>query len=225
MAATHHLRLAAGAPRGQHAVRVVIADDRSMVRRSLRLLLEGEDGIGVVAETGDIASVLHHVHGHEPHVLVLDLQMPNGSSIEMIRRLRAQAPRTEIVVLTMEASPVFARRALEAGARGYVLKEHAAHDVVEAVRAAARAHEFVSPRVAAGLAALRRASADDGLTPREVEVLRLTALGYTGEEIARRLHLSRRTIESHRATIHRKLGLAGRAELVSYALARRLISS
>ncbi len=204
-------------------IRVVLADDRTAVRRSLRMLLDSEDNVQVVAEAGDIATVLLAVHGQTPNVLVLDLQMPNGSSIEMIRSLRDQAPGTEVVVLTMEASPVFAQQALDSGAIGFVLKEHADLDLSEAVRCAALGEEYVSPQVAAGLEALRSAKGQDGLSPREIEVLRLTALGYTGAEIAAKLHLSRRTVESHRATIHRKLGLASRAELVRYALGRRLI--
>jgi two-component system, NarL family, response regulator NreC len=203
----------------------VLADDRSAVRRSLRMLLDGEDDVRVVAEAGDIATVQLAVQGETPQVLVLDLQMPNGSSIEMIRSMREQAPSTEVVVLTMEASPVFAQQALDAGAIGFVLKEHADLDLSEAVRCAATGEEYVSPQVAAGLEALRSAKGNDGLSPREIEVLRLTALGYTGAEIAAKLHLSRRTVESHRATIHRKLGLVSRAELVRYALARQLIKA
>ncbi|MGO9753327.1 MAG: response regulator [Solirubrobacteraceae bacterium] len=206
-------------------IRVVLADDRAAVRRNLRMLLDGEANVQVVAEAGDFATVLVAVHGHRPSVLVLDLQMPNGSSIEMIRALREQAPATEVVVLTMEASPVFAQQALDAGAIGFVLKEHSDLDLYAAVRCASAGAEYVSPQVAAGLEALRCAKGQDGLSPREIEVLRLTALGYTGSEIAAKLHLSRRTVESHRATIHRKLGLASRAELVRYALGRQLIKA
>jgi two-component system response regulator NreC len=150
---------------------------------------------------------------------------PNGSSIETISRLRERVPETEIVVLTMEESPLFARRALDAGAIGFVLKHHADSELPLAVRAAGRGCQYVSPRVAAGLAALNRMAATDELSPREVEVLRLIALGHTSAEIAAQLHRSRRTVETHRAHIHRKLGLATRAELVRYALDRRLIGA
>ncbi len=204
-------------------IRVLLADDRSVVRRSLRMLLDGEDDVSVVAEAGDIAAMHAAIASQTPKVLVLDLQMPNGSSIEMIRALREQAPGTEVVVLTMDASPVFAQQALDAGAIAFVLKDHAELDLSEAVRDAAAGEEYVSPQVAAGLDALRAAKGNDGLSPREIEVLRLTALGYTGAEIAAKLHLSRRTVESHRATIHRKLGIVSRAELVRYALGRQLI--
>lgn len=204
-------------------IRVIIADDHTAVRRNLRLLLEGEDGVEVIAEAGDLSTVMRHVPAHVPHVLVLDLRMPNGSSIEAIRRLRSQVPDTEIVVLTMEESPAFAHQALDAGAIGFVLKDQADSELPVAVRRAARGEEFVSPRVAAGLEALRKAVDGDGLSPRETEVLRLIALGHTSAEIAGKLHLSRRTVETHRAHIYRKLGLTTRAQLVRYALGRHLL--
>src|SRR5690348_4545733 len=110
-------------------IRVVVADDHALVRRSLRLLLGGEDDLEVVAEACDIATVLRHIHGHAPHVLVLDLQTADGSSIEAIRRLHDLAPKLAIVVLTMEQSPAFAQRALESGAVGFVLKDRADTDL------------------------------------------------------------------------------------------------
>ena len=206
-------------------ITVVVADDHALVRRSLRLLLDGEDGVDVVAEAPDLQTAARSVQGHAPHVLVLDLQMPNGSSIEAIRRLRRQVPETEIVVLTMERSPAFAQRALDVGAIGFVVKDQADTELPEAVRRAAQGEEFVSAQVAAGLQGLRRAATGDGLSARESEVLRLIALGYTTAEIARQLHLSRRTIETHRANIHRKLGLRTRAELVHFALRRHLVDT
>ncbi|MDQ6779030.1 MAG: response regulator transcription factor [Actinomycetota bacterium] len=205
------------------AIRVILADDHALMRRNLRLLLDREDGVQVIAEAEDLETVTRHVHGHLPHVLVLDLGMPSGSSLATIRRLREQVPGTEIVVLTMDKSPASAQRALDAGASGFVLKELADAELGPAVRSAARSEEYISPGVAAQLASLRRAVAGDALTVREVEILRLTALGHTSAEIARLLHISRRTIETHRAHIHRKLGLATRAELIRYALRRGLL--
>jgi two-component system response regulator NreC len=227
MTAKLHLATApAGvAPESEDApIRVVLADDHALVRRSLRLLLAGEDDVDVVAEACDIATVLRHVHGHAPHVLVLDLQAPGGSSIEAIRRLHELVPDTAIVVLTMEQSPAFAQRALESGASAFVLKDRADTDLAAAVRCAVQGDEYVSPRVAAALEARRR-TVDDGLSPRETEILRLIALGYTSNEIACMVHLSRRTVETHRANIHRKLGLSKRAELVQLALRRHLIGA
>jgi two-component system, NarL family, response regulator NreC len=211
-------------------IRMVLADDHALMRRSLRLLLDGEEGVEVIAEADDQAAVARHVQDHQPQVLVLDLNMPGGSmhggsSVEAISRLRERAPDTQIVVMTMQDNPVFAQRAFAAGAIGFVAKDRADDELPQAVRAAARGEEFVSTRVAARLDALHRSLTDDVLTPREVEVLRLIALGHTNVEIARKLHLSPRTVETHRANIHRKLGLATRAELVRYALRRGLLGA
>jgi two-component system response regulator NreC len=133
-------------------IRVLLADDHAAARRSLRLLLDGESDVRVIAEAGDLATVVERVGEHRPHVLVIDLPMPNGSTIDTIRRLRAEIPGTEVVVLTMEDSPAFAQRAIEAGAMGFVLKEHSDGELLEAVRHAARGDEYVSPRIAASSA-------------------------------------------------------------------------
>lgn len=223
-----HLHLAAVStadrePRPASPIQVVLADDHTVMRRNLRLLLDREDDVEVVAEAADLTSVVRHVHGHTPHVLVLDLSLPNGSSVETIRRLRAHVPETEIVVLTMEQSPLFAQQAIDAGAIGFVLKDRADSELPTAVRQAATGAEYISPRVAVAVEALRRSVDGDGLSPRETEILRLIALGHTSAEIAGKLHLSRRTVETHRAHIHRKLNLSTRAELVQYALRRRLL--
>ena len=206
-------------------IRVVLADDHAMVRRTLRLVLESEQDVDVIAEAVDLSAVLRHVGRHVPHVLVLDLRLPNGSSIEMIRQLRARFPETEVVVLTMEESPLFAKHAIDAGAIGFVVKDRADTDLLTAVRRAAHGEKYVSPRVASGLEALQRATNGDGLTQRETEIVRMIALGHTSAEIACQLHLSRRTVETHRARIHHKLGLKTRAELVQFALQRRLVGA
>jgi two-component system response regulator NreC len=207
----------------QAQIRVVLADDHAMMRRSLRMLLDGEQDLNVVGEAGDHASATRQVDVHRPQVLVLDLRMGGASSINTIRSLSERAPHTKIVVLSMEDSPVFAQRALTAGAVGFVAKDLADEELSRAVRAACNGEEYVSPRVASRLDTLHRALTDNKLTQREVEVLRLIALGYTSAEVARKLHLSPRTIETHRAHIHSKLDLGNRAELVRYALRRGLI--
>ena len=204
-------------------IRVLLADDHELMRRRLRLLLDDEDGVEVIAEANDLAAVTRHVQTDEPHVLVLDLSMPDGSSIEAIGRLREQAPDTQVIVMTMDESPAFAQRAFAAGAVGFVSKDLADGELPQAMRAAARGEEFVSPRIAARLDALQRSLTGDVLSPREVEVMRLIALGHTSVETARRLQLSPRTVETHRANIQRKLGLATRAELVRYSLRRGLL--
>ncbi len=206
-------------------IRVILADDHAVVRRSLRRLLDEERDVEVVAEVDDVPGVLHHVAGHAPHVLVLDLQTPSGSSVEMIKRVRGEAPDTEVVVLTMEPSPLFAEHALDAGAIAFVLKDRADSELSEAIRLAARGVEYVSPQVADALAALRQAVGGNGLSLRETEILRLIALGFTSAEIADQLHLSRRTVETHRARIHQKLGTTTRAELVRYALGHHLVGT
>jgi two-component system response regulator NreC len=215
----------ASAAFGAHAppIRVALADDRALVRHGLRMLLGGEEDIELLAGSGDVASLGRQVAAHHPDVLVLDLGLPSRSAITAISGLRERAPLTQIVVLTGEREPMFARRAVAAGALGFVAKESADTDLPEAIRAAARGERFVSASVAAGLEATRRSFAEDRLTAREIEVLRLIALGHTSAEVARTLSLSPRTVETHRARIHKKLGLATRAELVSYALRRRLL--
>lgn len=224
-----HLRLAPTPAKGdgeaatRSSIRIILADDHALMRRSLRLLLDSEDDLEVIAEADDLALVVPHVTGHRPNVLVLDLSMPGGSSIDAIARLREGVPETQIVVLTMDENPVFAQQALGAGALGFVMKDLADDELPAAVRAAASGDEYVSPRVMARLEGLQQSLSDDRLTPRETEVLRLIALGHTSVEIARKLHLSPRTIETHRTRIHRKLGLATRAELVRYALGRGLL--
>jgi two-component system response regulator NreC len=133
----------------------VLADEHALMRRNLRRLLDGEDGFDVIAEAGDLSAVMCEVRGHVPHVLVVDLSMSNGSSIEAIGRLRDEVPNTAIVVLTMEDSSVFAQEALDAGAIGFVLKQAAEGELAQAVLSAVRGEQYVSPRVAARLASLR----------------------------------------------------------------------
>lgn len=202
---------------------LVLADDHTVVRSALKMLLEAEPGFEVVAEAGDADAAKRYVLGHKPTVLVLDLNMPGRPSLEVIPEIREASPATEIVVLTMQNEPAFARKALQAGVRGYVLKEAADTELVQAVRSAAAGETYLQPSLGARLAAEPEAPADD-LSKREGEVLRLIALGHTNADIAEQLFLSIRTVESHRAHIQQKLGLAGRAELVRYALERGLIT-
>jgi two-component system response regulator NreC len=207
------------------AIRIVIADDHAVVRSGLRMLLDAEDDFEVVAEAGDIDDAARYVRGHHPRVLVLDLNMPGRSSLEAIPQIREEAPETQIVVLTMQDDPAFARQALGAGALAYVLKEAADTELVEAVRRAAAGETYLNPRLGARLAAEPPPGLPDDLSEREVDVLRLLALGHTNAEIAEQLYLSVRTVETHRAHIQQKLRLSSRAELVRYALSHGLIST
>jgi two-component system, NarL family, response regulator NreC len=205
------------------AIRVVIADDHAVVRRGLRQLLDAEDGFEVVAEASDLESARRFTRGHHPDVLVLDLNMPGGSSLDGIPEIRAECPETQIVVLTMQDEPAYARHALGAGALGYVLKESAESELVEAIRRAAAGDTYLNPRLGARVAAEPPPGLPDGLSEREVEVLRMIALGHTNAEIAEQLYLSVRTVETHRAHIQQKLRLGSRAELVRYALDHKLV--
>jgi two-component system, NarL family, response regulator NreC len=209
--------------RSEGTIRIVLADDHAVVRSGLKLLLESESDFEVVAEAGDTESAKRYVRGHKPTVLVLDLNMPGGSSLEAIPEIRENNPDTQIVVLTMQQEPAFARHALSAGAIGYVLKEAADDELVEAVRRAAKGESYLNPRLGARLASEPAPGPPDDLSEREVDVLTLIALGHTNAEIAERLYLSVRTVETHRAHIQQKLNLSSRAELVAYALKRGLI--
>jgi two-component system, NarL family, response regulator NreC len=208
---------------GQGHTMIVIADDHSVVRSGLRMLLDAEPDLEVVAEAGDIDSARRYVLGHKPNVLILDLNMPGGPSLPAIPELREEFPDTQIVVLTMQDDPAFAREAMRAGALGYVLKEAAEAELVEAVRLAATGSTYLHPRLGARLAAEPSQSSNDDLTDREREVLKLIALGHTNSEVASQLYLSVRTVESHRAHIQQKLQLQTRAELVRYALDNGLV--
>jgi two-component system response regulator NreC len=208
-------------------ITVVLADDHAVVRSGLRLLLD-QAGLHVLAEAGDAGSALRSVLGYKPAVLVLDLNMPGEpTSLEAIPRVADVSPGTRVVVLTMQEDPAFAREALRAGAAGYVLKEAADSELVEAVRRAAAGETYLNPRLGAALATAPVASdgPPDDLTEREAEVLRLVALGHTNAEIAGQLYLSVRTVESHRARIGQKLRLSTRAELVRYALDHGLLEN
>jgi two-component system response regulator NreC len=205
------------------SITIVLADDHAAMRRSLRTLLDGEADIDVIAETDSLTAVMAHVQARRPDVLVLDMGMSErGSGIEALDKLSREMRDTRVVVLTMNDDPAFARRALDNGAAGLVLKEMADSDLPTAVREASHGRRYVSPLLAAKLNG-GKPSDSDRLTPREREVLRLIALGHTSVEIARKLGLSPRTIETHRARIHRKLNLDTRAELVRYALQHELL--
>jgi two-component system response regulator NreC len=203
-------------------IRLVLADDHAVVRSGLRMLLDSEPDFEVVAEASNIEDARRYARGHHPTVLVLDLNMPGGSSLEAIPILRQESPDTQIVVLTMQQEPAFAREALRAGALGYVLKEAADDELVQAVRLAAAGESYLNPRLGARIASEPPPGPPDDLSEREVDVLRLIALGHTNSEIAEQLFLSVRTVETHRSHIQQKLGLTSRAELVGYALERGL---
>ena len=207
-------------------IRIVLADDHGVVRAGLKLLLDAESDFEVVAEAADVDGALRAVLGHKPDVLILDLNMPGEpSSLEALPALVERSPQTATVILTMQEDPEYARRALRAGALGYVLKEAADVELVEAVRRAATGGTYLNPALGVRLATTpeRPAGPPGDLSEREAEVLRLIALGHTNTEIGERLFLSVRTVETHRAHIQQKLGRSTRAELVRYALDHGLL--
>jgi two-component system, NarL family, response regulator NreC len=211
------------ASEAEGAISIVLADDHAVVRGALRVLLDAEPDFEVAAEAGDAETATRYVLGHKPDVLVLDLNMPGESGLTAIPRIRSQSPETQIVVLTMQGETAFAREAMQAGARAYLLKDAAESELVKAVRLAASGETYLQPELGARLASEPEADPTDELSERELEVLRLIALGYTNNEIAEQLYLSVRTVESHRAHIQQKLRRTTRSELVRYALERGLL--
>lgn len=204
---------------------IVLADDHTVVRSALRLLLEAESDFEVVAEAGTADDAIRYVRGHRPDVMILDLNMPGRPSLEAIPEILEVSPETSIVILTMRNEPAFARQALGAGVRGYVLKDAADAELVQAVRSAAAGETYLQPSLGARLAAENGSRRGGGLSDRETEIIKLIALGHTNAEIADQLFLSIRTVESHRANIQSKLKLNGRSELVRYALDQGLVGT
>ena len=202
---------------GADAIRIVLADDHAVVRSALRMLLDAEPDLEVVAEAGDVDGAIRYVRGHRPDVLILDLNMPGRPSLEALPDIAEASPDTSVVVLTMQNEPAFAREAMQAGVRGYILKEAADAELVKAVHLAAEGQTYLQPDLGARLAAETNAPKDD-LSQRELEILRYIALGHTNVEIAEQLFISVRTVESHRAHIQQKLRVSKRSELVRYAL-------
>lgn len=211
------------------AITIVLADDHVVMRDGLKLLLEGQDDFAVVAEADAAADTVRAVEASQPRVLILDMNLQGEMGLSILPEVQQRAPDTAVVVLTMQDDPLLARRALRAGVLGYVLKDAAADELVSAVRAAARRRTYLQPELGARMARLdetpeqANGGAEDDLSAREVQVLRMIALGYTNREIAEELVLSVRTVESHRSHLHHKLRRTTRADLVRYALDHHLL--
>jgi two-component system, NarL family, response regulator NreC len=208
-------------------IRVVIVDDHTLVRSGLRLLLEAERGFLVEDEAADAEQAIRLARLHKPDVVLLDVVMPGRSGIDAAPEILAAAPQARILVLSMQDDPSYVRQAFGAGASGYLLKEAADDELVQAVREVAAGNRYVHPALGARLAAAEaeakaRAEADP-LSDREREVLRLLALGHTNQEIAKLLFISVRTAETHRAHVMQKLRLSTRAELVRHAIRQGLL--
>lgn len=210
-------------------VRVLVVDDHAVVRAGLRRVLDAQDDIETVGEAADAERAVFEALEQRPDVVLMDVVMPGKSGIEGMPALLQAVPEAKVLVLSMQDDPHYVREAFEAGASGYVLKEAADTEVVDAVRAVANGQRYVHPALGARLvtteAEERKRAEADPLSDREREVLRLLALGHTNQEIAAQLYISVRTAETHRAHIMQKLGLSSRAELVRYALGHGLIEA
>jgi DNA-binding NarL/FixJ family response regulator len=203
-------------------IRIVVVDDHAVVRSGLQLLLSAEEDMEIVGAAGTVREAVFEVRAAKPDVLLLDVTMPEESGIDGLPKLLHESPEMRVLMLSMQDDPSYLREAFAAGARGYVLKEAIDAELVAAVRDVAAGNRYVHPalgaRMVAADAAARAAVDADPLSDREREVLRLLALGYTNQEIAKQLYISVRTAETHRAHIMRKLELSTRAELVRYAI-------
>jgi two-component system, NarL family, response regulator NreC len=213
---------------GRASIRALIVDDHAVVRSGIRKVLEAEADIEVVGEAADARYAVFETRALNPDVILLDVVMPGRSGIESIPDLLREAPDAKVLILSMQDDPRYVREAFEAGASCYVLKEAAADEVVNAVRDVAAGGRYVHPTLGARLVAAdseeRKRAAQDPLSDREREVLRLLALGHTNQEIADTLYISVRTAETHRAHIMQKLRLTTRAELVRHALGQGLLN-
>jgi len=203
-------------------IRVALCDDHTVVRSGLRRILDAEGDIEVVGEAGTAEEAAALASAERPDVFVMDLGLPGVGGIEATRRVRDANPATEVLVLTVHDDVAYLRQAFAAGARGYLVKDAADVELVLAVRRVAAGDEYVHPRLGAALlapdaAAPRPRGPGGELSDRELEVLRLVALGHTNAFIASELYVSVRTVETHRAHVQQKLGVKSRAELVRYA--------
>jgi DNA-binding NarL/FixJ family response regulator len=210
--------------------RLLLADDHSVVRRGLRLVLDSEPDLEVVAEAGDGAEAVERALRDDVDLVVLDVSMPRMTGLQAAAELTRRRPEVRVLILSMHDNEQYFFEALKAGASGYVLKSVADRDLVEACRATMRGEPFLYPAAVAALIRdyLDRARRgeevpEDPLTPRELEVVKLIAEAYTSEQIAQTLVISPKTVERHRANILEKLGMRDRVEITRYAIRRGLV--
>ena len=208
-------------------IRVLVVDDHAVVRSGLRLLIDAEDDLETVGEAGSVREAIFEARTTTPDLILMDVVMPGESGLEGLPKILHEHPEVKVLVLSMQDDPRYVREAFAAGASGYVLKEAADAEVVTAIREVAAGGRYVHPELGARLIAAdaeaARLADEDPLSDREREVLRLLALGFTNQEIAKQLFISVRTAETHRAHVMQKLRLQSRAELVRYAIAHGLL--
>ena len=213
-------------------IRILLADDHVVMRRGLRLLLESQPGFVVVAESSDGREAVQQAETVKPDVVVMDIAMPNLGGIEAAERITALLPETRIVILSMHSDESYVLRSLKAGVKGYLLKDSAEGDLVEAIKAVHSGKAFFSPEISRMLVEdymreTRNRRVEDSyelLTPREREVLQMVAEGKSNKEIATALHLSLYTVETHRRNLQEKLNLHSFPELVLYAVRKGIIA-
>lgn len=202
---------------------MLLASDESLTRAGWRAMVEAIEGVTVAGESGTAAEAEKALTSGRADVILLDVRLDDGGGVEAIKRIRRRSPQTAVVVVTSADHPDSARRSLEAGAVAYLSKTDTPGDLAAAIKAAAEGSEFRQPSLAELLKRDPEPTLDGEISERERDVLRLLALGHTNKEIARRLYLSVRTVETHRASLLRKLGASSRADLVAYALQNRLV--
>jgi two-component system response regulator NreC len=209
----------AGKPGVDRPIEVIVADDHAVVRDGIRTVLERETGeFVVVAEVADVPAMIREVREHKPDLLTLDLTMPGGSSLAALPSCFIAHPALAVAILTMREDPEYARQALRAGARSYVLKEAEPAELLQAFRLAVAGGNYLHPRLGALIAAGEDADDDDvALSERECEVVRLIANGYTNPEIAEQLQVAERTVKTYRARAIEKLGFSSRSQITAYA--------
>ena len=208
---------------------ILVADDHGIVRSGLKMLIERQDGMRVVAEADDGVAAVEMAIRERPDVAVLDVSMPRMTGLQAAREIRAHCPDTRVLLLSMHDDERYVFDALKAGASGYVLKRQADAELIEAIRAVAGGGRFLSATADAGVMQERIDSGDeaphDPLTPREMDVVKLIAEAYTNRQIAEILKVSEKTVESHRGNVLAKLGMRDRVELVRYAIRRGLVEA
>jgi DNA-binding NarL/FixJ family response regulator len=209
-----------------HPMRILIADDHGIVRSGLRMLLENQPDVEVIAEAGDGAEARDIAIRERPDLAILDVKMPKLTGLQATREIKEQAPEVSVLILSMYDDERYLFEALKAGASGYVLKAQADTELVDAIHAVERGEPFLTPEAQRALIkdVLGEGSVrDEELTPREQEVVKLVAEAHTNKQIAEILHLAEKTVENHRSNAMRKLGMRDRVELVRYAIRRGLI--
>jgi DNA-binding NarL/FixJ family response regulator len=207
---------------------ILIADDHGIVRSGIRMLIDRQQGMHVVAEAEDGIQAVELAQATHPDVAILDVTMPRMTGLQAAREIKAHAPGTSVLLLSMHDDERYFFDAVEVGANGYVLKRSADTDLIDAIQAVARGEQFVSPvteraAIKEWLDSGKVDRLEDPLTPRELDVVKLIAEAHTNKQIAEALHVSEKTVESHRANVLSKLGMRDRVELVRYAIRRGLV--